>query len=282
METTFSMFRCVQSILVLVVNLTFLALLIKLKPMVYYPSSYFSGKNLFHIVEVFSCSILVVDGCLALVGSVLHNMAVVNAIGIIFVIVNFSFAVTLIWAYLFDTRKLLANYEAPAAFDDKELAKEISKSVINIWLELVVAVDIIEKTDDEKLKVKLVKELMFTQSKLIDHICTYLADLDVVCNLSKLSPIQLLALDTLEELVAKLEDDIAGKCKIDRTSDAAIRRKTCLSLAEDLNLGNIANVLKTRSSNLENGNNLMKQPMGGMQLIMDLVVCNKVECRIQY
>ena len=80
-----------QSICYFIINTSFLLLLCRLKPLIYYPCSFIKDKNLFLLAEVLGASISVLGNILALIGS-FSSQEAVNGIGIIFALANITFS----------------------------------------------------------------------------------------------------------------------------------------------------------------------------------------------
>ncbi|GMH58207.1 hypothetical protein TrRE_jg13580 [Triparma retinervis] len=69
-----------QSVIYLIINISFLILLRVLKPLVFFPCSIFKGKNLFLLAEMLGCTISIIGNLLALIGS--FSQEAVNFVGL--------------------------------------------------------------------------------------------------------------------------------------------------------------------------------------------------------
>ena len=58
-----------QAVLLLAANFVFLLLFHRMRPMVHYPSSWFKGRNLFHLAELLSATATVSGNAMAIIGA---------------------------------------------------------------------------------------------------------------------------------------------------------------------------------------------------------------------
>lgn len=79
------------------INAAFLLVLVRTKPYIYYPSSFFSGKNLFLLTDISSNGATLTGSILALVAALSASDAAATAVGVCFTAVNFTFAVALVY-----------------------------------------------------------------------------------------------------------------------------------------------------------------------------------------
>ena len=97
----------IQGACFLFINISFLLLLAKLKPLVYFPCRH-KDWNLFLLAEMLGAFITILGNILAMIGS-FSSQKVVNRIGLAFAIVNIAFAVAFSYAYGIEMNSTLTN-----------------------------------------------------------------------------------------------------------------------------------------------------------------------------
>ena len=93
-----------QSVSYFLINTSFLLLLCRLKPLIYYPCSFIKDKNLFLLAEVLGASISVLGNILALIGS-FSSQTAVNGVGLTFALINAAFSFCFAVGYGRDLKK---------------------------------------------------------------------------------------------------------------------------------------------------------------------------------
>ena len=101
--TTVFLTPITQGLASFAVNAVFLLILYVKDPLVYYPSSFFKGRNLFFLVEMLSTCTSLVGNSLAIVGAAVSSPAAVTSIGVVFALVNISFGVLFFFGFASDT-----------------------------------------------------------------------------------------------------------------------------------------------------------------------------------
>jgi hypothetical protein len=97
----------IQGACFLFCNISFLLLLAKLKPLVYFPCRH-KEWNLFLLAEMLGAFVTILGNILAMIGS-FSSQKVVNRIGFAFAIVNIAFAVAFSYAYGIEMNSTIAN-----------------------------------------------------------------------------------------------------------------------------------------------------------------------------
>jgi hypothetical protein len=170
-----------QSVIYLIINISFLILLRVLKPLVFFPCSIFKGKNLFLLAEMLGCTISIIGNLLALIGS--FSQEAVNFVGVTFASVNGCFAILFIFGFGKDMKRTAKTTIANSisgdnkAEDDKMITRyrtdslrlAIGKSVNEHLEEWETVLDMIQNVDD-KAKAKLIEGLPFIHSQVTSAI----------------------------------------------------------------------------------------------------------------
>ncbi|GMH96561.1 hypothetical protein TrST_g9347 [Triparma strigata] len=169
LSTVFLPSTSLEAALSLVINLAFLAILVRTEPLVFYPCSLFPGKNLFLLSEILIAATTAFGSFLALVGSLSGSTSAVNALGIIFVLVNSSFAAAFLWGYHLDINKRDkrfpdARHESTALRSDS-VNRKIAGTVKANEKEWDDVVELVETADNPVLKKKLIGSLPFARSQ---------------------------------------------------------------------------------------------------------------------
>ncbi|GMH91030.1 hypothetical protein TrVE_jg5013 [Triparma verrucosa] len=169
LSTVFLPSTSLEAALSLVINLTFLAILVRTEPLVFYPCSLFPGKNLFLLSEVLIAATTVFGSFLALVGSLSGSTSAVNVLGVIFVSVNSSFAAAFMWGYHLDINQRdklfpVARHESTALRSDS-VNRKIAGTVKANEKEWDDMVELVEAADNSGLKKKLIGSLPFARSQ---------------------------------------------------------------------------------------------------------------------
>ena len=174
MTTVFST-SLVQSIMSFVINAVFLAVLKFKDPMVYYPSSFFKGKNLFILVEMLSTTTSLVGNLLAILGAMTSSNDTVTAIGTVFAIMNISFGFLLFFGYAMDTKKIKSTVAPEIAASEgsrsQSMIKAVSNDVQSIEKEWNTHIAFIKASDGgSKGKDQMVRETKFLRTKLENEV----------------------------------------------------------------------------------------------------------------
>ncbi|GMI02902.1 hypothetical protein TrVE_jg11450 [Triparma verrucosa] len=95
-----------QSLFCFSINFIFFIVLYFTEPLIYYPCSLFKNRNLNNLSELLGAGVTLAGSILALVGALSkNNQGTVNILGIIFVIINVTFASTFFYAYHVDVKR---------------------------------------------------------------------------------------------------------------------------------------------------------------------------------
>ena len=169
LSTVFLPSTSLEAALSLVINLTFLAILVRTEPLVFYPCSLFPGKNLFLLSEILIAATTAFGSFLALVGSFSGSTSAVNALGIIFVLVNTSFAAVFMWGYHLDINQREKQFSDTRNESSVLRSESVNRKIAGTvkanereWDELV---ELVDATDNPVLKKKLIGSLLFAKSQ---------------------------------------------------------------------------------------------------------------------
>jgi len=138
--------------------------------MVYYPSSFFKGRNLFHLAEMLSTCTALVGNSLAILGAAVSNAAVVNFLGVVFAVVNMSFGLVLFFGYSSDTKKrksiVTPVLEGGGVGGSASTSKAIPKEALLIEKEWNTHIALTEGCEkDSKGRRKMFEDMFFLRSK---------------------------------------------------------------------------------------------------------------------
>jgi len=170
MLTTVLSTSMLQALASFAVNAAFLLILYKMEPMVYYPSSFFKGRNLFLLVEMLSTCTSLLGNALAIIGAAVSSPAAVYWVGLVFAILNISFGFVLFFGYASDTRKM-KNTIAPeieaAGNRSQSMLKLVSGSLQKAEKEWYIHTALIDGSAEGSTgKAKMVLDVGFLRSKL--------------------------------------------------------------------------------------------------------------------
>jgi len=152
------------------VNIVFLALVLSLKPWVVYSSSLFGGRNLNTMVEVVATSTTILGNALAVVGS--YENSTTNTIGIVFALLNLSFALVFVIVYTFDVLRLQAEVQQTHGQTRRKSVMELmGTDVVDFLNEWYLQVIMIEKEGkNSKKRLIMIRELAFLRTKVTEAV----------------------------------------------------------------------------------------------------------------
>ncbi|GMH87177.1 hypothetical protein TrVE_jg6893 [Triparma verrucosa] len=103
----------VQSLSCFSINLIFLLVLYYTEPLVYFPCSLLKNRNLNNLSELLGACVTLAGSILAVIGAISkNNQDTVNVLGILFVIVNVTFAATFFYGFHVDMKRTAENRAA--------------------------------------------------------------------------------------------------------------------------------------------------------------------------
>ena len=198
-----------QALASFAVNAIFLLILYVKEPMVYYPSSFFKGRNLFLLVEMLStCTSLVGNG------ATVSSPAVVTSIGLVFAIVNISFGVLLFFGYASDTKKMkhaiAPVLEAAAGSRTQSMIKIVSPAVLQVEKEWTTHLALIDgSAEGTKGRHNMVLEMNLLRSKLEMQVTEALMALNKKPSNggSSIEPVERRAVNEYNALLKKIAQD---------------------------------------------------------------------------
>jgi hypothetical protein len=179
-----------QSFFCLFINLIFLLVLYSTAPLVYYPCSLFKNRNLNNLSEHLGAGVTLAGSVLAIIGAHSENsQSTVNVLGIIFVIINVTFAATFFYSFYVDmkrTEQVKADLiESEPTINKDGMTTSLTRDH-SISLKLADPVKEAEKDFDEvigfiartegKFKAKIVAEMGLIRSQVVVAIKTELRE----------------------------------------------------------------------------------------------------------
>ncbi|GMH88492.1 hypothetical protein TrVE_jg6970 [Triparma verrucosa] len=179
-----------QSFFCLFINFIFLIVLYSTAPLVYYPCSLFKNRNLNNLSELLGAGVTLAGSVLAIIGAhSKNNQSTVNVLGIIFVIINVTFAATFFYGFYVDmkrTEQVKAELiESEPTINKDGMTTSLTRDY-SISLKLADPVKEAEKDFDEvigfiartegKFKAKIVAEMGLIRSQVVVAIKTELRE----------------------------------------------------------------------------------------------------------
>ena len=151
-----------QAAFAMALNISYLLLLVRSRPFVYFPSSLFRGHNLFHLCELSSVLVCLGGNVLAFIAATdLTNTDLANTMGIGFAIFNLSFAVLFLLSF---NRELNALKRIPTRSEATNLGEAGDSE--GEWLYMLQAIEAIQEQDSKKRKL-LIDGLPFAYSSVL-------------------------------------------------------------------------------------------------------------------
>ncbi|GMH77196.1 hypothetical protein TrST_g6533 [Triparma strigata] len=170
-----------QSLFCFSINFIFFIVLYFTEPLIYYPCSLFKNRNLNNLSELLGAGVTLAGSILALVGALSkNNQGTVNILGIIFVIINVTFASTFFYAYHVDVKRT-AEVKAALIIEsastnkdgmttsltrDDSISLKLAKSVKEGEEDFDEVIGFIARTEG-KFKAKVVAEMGLIRSQVV-------------------------------------------------------------------------------------------------------------------